>query len=121
MLTGACPLLGKFGGDWFLGVNSCTSLRAAGLCVLMVARLMFASLKRSGVGSSRMRLIALQIPMSVKMIARAQNVHATIRLGISYQLSDNADIIQLFSHFLPFRRCRGAECDLCQFLQIKTK
>jgi hypothetical protein len=120
VLTGACPLLGKFGGDWSLGVNSCTGLRAAGLRVLIVARLMFASLRRSGVEGSLIRLIALHIPMSVKIIAKAPNVQATIRLGILYQLSDNTDMFSSSPayHFVDVAGQNPIYVSFCRSRQI---
>ena len=101
MLTGACPLLGKFGGDWSLGVDSCTGLRVAGLRVLIVARLMFASLRRSGVEGSLIRLTALHMPIKLKSIAKAPKVQATMRLGKLYQLSDMFGSVAAY-HFVSW-------------------
>ena len=116
MLTGACPLLGKFGGDWFLGVDSCTGLRVTGLRALIVARLTFASLRRSGVEGSLIRLTALHMPIKVKSIAKAPNVQATIRLGKLYQLSDMFRSAPAY-HFVDV----ASESDLCQFFADQDK
>ena len=88
VLTGAWPLLGNLGGGLFLVLDVRTGLRPASLCPLIVDRLTWASCSRSGVEGLLIRLTALQIPTSVRKMANAPKVQATIRLGKLYKSSD---------------------------------